>query len=198
MANNETNENIVDDINNTSVDDIYEKSIHDISDKTIDDINEVKNELQITDWEEITQKQLLQIGSMLPNISPEAAQEIMDSLPDFSANAKEALQSVQNTVDTALKENSSSNKQVLDMYNQTIDNLNEQLKRDDLSAQEKEIILNKLSRMLQAADRKDSENKEFLKVMTSVLATTTIAVFSIGLAILGTAKTNPKDLLPKK
>jgi hypothetical protein len=198
MANNETNENIVDDINNTSVDDIYEKSIHDISDKTIDDINEVKNELQITDWEEITQKQLLQIGSMLPNISPESAQEIMDNLPDFSANAKEALQSVQNTVDTALKENSSSNKQVLDMYNQTIDNLNEQLKRDDLSAQEKEIILNKLSRMLQAADRKDSENKEFLKVMTSVLATTTIAVFSIGLAILGTAKTSPKDLLPKK
>ena len=166
--------------------------------KPIDDIDEVKNELQITDWEEITQKQLLQIGSMLPNITPETAQELMDNLPDFSANAKEALQSVQNTVDTAIKENSTSNKQVLDMYNQTIDNLNEQLKRDDLTAEEKEVILNKLSKLLQAADRKDSENKEFLKIMTSVLATTTIAVFSIGLAILGTAKTNPKDLLPKK
>ncbi|MBE5958198.1 MAG: hypothetical protein E7254_04960 [Lachnospiraceae bacterium] len=163
-----------------------------------DDIEDIKNELEIVDWEDITEKQLLQIGSMLPNINPETAKELMENLPDFSNNAKEALASVQNTVETALEQNGSSNKQVLDMYNDTIDNLNEQLKRDDLSVQEKEVILNKLSRMLAAADRKDSENKAFLQTMTGILATTTIAVFSIGLAILGTAKTNPKDLLPKK
>lgn len=156
----------------------------------------VLRKLGIEDFRQLNKEKSIQFISMLDKMEPEVAKTALEQFPEFSNISKEILSEYKNTLDKGIESNNASIKRVYDNYNAIILSLQKELERTDLSFDEKVYILEQMKDIASKIDKKDSENKKWLKgmaVVGGVIALAGIAVLGVALGGAFAAKTPDID-----
>lgn len=156
----------------------------------------VLRKLGIEDFRQLNKEKSIHFISMLDKMEPEVAKRALEQFPEFSNISKEILSEYKNTLDKGIESNNASIKRVYDNYNVIILSLQKELERTDLSFDEKVYILEQMKDIVSKIDKKDSENKKWLKgmaVVGGVIALTGIAVLCVALGGAFDAKTPDID-----
>lgn len=153
---------------------------------------QVKDVLQIDSFRNLSKDKVMEFISLIPNMDKEVAISIINQFSAYSDMAKNMIGELRLLCETALKENTGSQKDAIAAYIKILDQLAEMLKKEDITREEREYITNK---MLEVADKiatKDSENKEFLMDIVKCGAGLVGMVIVAGATILG-VKISKKD-----
>jgi len=146
---------------------------------------QVLSALDISDFRHVTKDKVMTFASMLQNMEPTVAKKALEQFPDFARMALEALRDSKSVLEKSLDDNSESSKQCFDIYGTVLDTLKGYLEHDDLSADERESVLNKMMDIARMAEAKDSENKKFNWGVIVAGATAVIAVVGVAASVLG-------------
>lgn len=143
--------------------------------------DKIKKKLNIKDFGEITKDKVITIASMLDMMPPEVAIKVLEQFPEFSAAIKELLNGYKETLDKGLETNKESVQTYYDTCNSMITFLQKQVEDENLSFEDKKIIMDNMLECAKYMKEMDSENKKFIAHMVSIGA----AVVAIPLTVLG-------------
>lgn len=104
---------------------------------------EVLKQLDIPDFRHMTKEKMITFASMLQNMEPEVAKKAIEQFPKFAKMALEVLKDYKSVMEKTLDENSSSSKQCFDIYNEVVSALKNCLNKENITFEEKNIILRK-------------------------------------------------------
>lgn len=145
--------------------------------KTEDD---VKKELNITDFRHITKEKVIEFASNIPDMSDEIAAKCIEQFPNFK---EAAVAIVNNFYDLCKKAIEEDHEESLIAYRDVLDELKFSLAEDNLSEDMKKYII---ERMIEVADKMDStiDKKHNFKLRVLEIAG---IVGSVAVGILGAA-----------
>ncbi len=148
--------------------------------------------LGIDDFGEMTEDMVPSLISMSDKINSETFRSIMEQCPDFANFSKEMAAEYKDTLDKALTQNDESMKNYYSAGTKIIDSLQKMLDDDNLTFEEKQIIIDKMTVLHNNMFLKDSENKRFLYSVAAVASVGLIAVATVAAAIFGGDSDLPK------
>ncbi|MEG1834945.1 MAG: hypothetical protein RR229_02365 [Oscillospiraceae bacterium] len=139
---------------------------------------DIKQKLDVTDFQHLTGEKIHQLATMIPDMNPEVAKKIIEQVPkviEFASNASTELNESFNSV---ISENKSSSNKVYDAYGTILNEFNERSKDPDLSEEKRVYYEEKMEETADKIASKDTENKNFWINLTTMLFSTvgTIAV----------------------
>lgn len=124
--------------------------------------NDVKSALNIDSFRNLSKDKIMEFVSLIPNMDKDIAMAIINQFPAYSEMAKCMVEQLTATCDSAIAENTTSQNTVYQAYRKILNDLGDILKRDDITAEERDSIS---SKMIEVADKmatKDTESKNFL------------------------------------
>jgi len=124
--------------------------------------SQVKNALNIESFRNLSKDKIMEFVSLIPSMDKDVALAIINQFPEYSEMAKCMVEQLTITCDSAIAENTSSQNTVYSAYRKILDDLGDILKREDITAEERDSIS---SKMIEVADKmaaKDTESKSFL------------------------------------
>lgn len=124
--------------------------------------SQVKNALNIDSFRNLSKDKMMEFVSLIPSMDKDVSLAIINQFPAYSEMAKCMVEQLGATCDTAIAESTASQNTVYAAYRKILDDLGEVLKREDITAEERDSISTK---MIEIADKmavKDSEGKNFL------------------------------------
>lgn len=122
----------------------------------------VLKKLGIPDFKHMTKDKVVKFASMLPYMDPEVAKVALEQFPVFKDLASDLVVQYKMVIDKALDENRISQQSFYDACNSIISSLQKELEKDELSADERDRIENKMIDVAKMIGEKDSENKGML------------------------------------
>ncbi|MDR2044516.1 MAG: hypothetical protein LBQ15_09165 [Clostridium sp.] len=146
---------------------------------------QVKKALNIESFRNLSKEKIVEFVSLIPNMDKDVAFKIIEQFPEYANFATSMIGQLNSICDNVLKSNDESQKDAVKAYKQILDSLNDLLQKDDISAEERANITDK---MLEVADRisaKDTENKAFLINAIKTAAPYIGGALLLGAAILG-------------
>ena len=141
--------------------------------------------LDIPDFRHLKKDHIIKLATMLDKMDPEVAQKALEQFPNFSNESKEIIAAYKETLDNALNDNAESVKDYYAVCNSIISSLQKELDKDELSFDEKQIIIGEMLEVHDRIGSKDSENKKFLATMATIGAAAAVTVIGILASILG-------------
>lgn len=154
---------------------------------------EVKDALGLPDWRYLNKSHIRQLLSMMSDMEPEVALNILGQLPDITAFARVALDDVAKAHAAAQVSNSRSMEMVHEIQMERLAILKNELDKD-LSEEERLHVLKEIRDVHASALLKDTENKEFQseqldkRVFSIVVAVTIVGTFVFAAATAGSKR----------
>ena len=146
---------------------------------------QVLKALNIESFRNLSKDKIMEFVSLIPNMDKDVAISIINQFLAYAELASNMVAQLNTMCDAALKENSISQKEVIESYKLILDSLSEVLKKDNISPEERAAITDKMILVADKISAKDTENKEFinniLKYGTSIIG----GVLILGATILG-------------
>lgn len=124
--------------------------------------SQVKNALNIDSFRNLSKDKIMEFVSLIPNMDKDVALSIINQFPAYSEMARCMVEQLGATCDTAIAENTASQSTVYAAYRKILDDLGEVLKRENITAEERDSISNKMIEIADKMAAKDSESKNFL------------------------------------
>lgn len=124
--------------------------------------NEVKKELAIDSFRNMSKDKIMEFVSAIPNMDKDVAIKIIDQFPAYTELANNMLAQLNTMCNNAMKENGESQKEAIEAYKKILDDLGELLKKDTINAEERVQITEQMITVADRISAKDSENKDFL------------------------------------
>ncbi len=153
--------------------------------KQIVSVEEVKKALNIDSFRNLSKDKIMEFVSLIPSMDKEVAISIINQFPIYGELATKMVAELTGLCDNALKENSVSQKESIEAYKIVLSQLGELLKKDDISAEERTDITNKMIMIADKIAAKDSENKEFLGNIIKYGSSVIGGALFLGAIILG-------------
>lgn len=125
----------------------------------------VLKRLGIEDFRHLTKDKVITMASMLDKMDPEVAKKAVEQFPDFSETMKKILYDYKDSLDKAQAANAESVKSFYDSCDMTINALQQQLEREELTFEDRKYIIDKMLEINRMKGDKDSENKRFIATM---------------------------------
>lgn len=100
--------------------------------------------LNIEDFRHLTKDKVITMASMLDKMDPEVAKKALDQFPEFASTMKEILYEYRASLDKSLESNEESVKSYYSSADAIIASLQEELKKEPLSFNEKKYIIEKM------------------------------------------------------
>ena len=145
----------------------------------------VLKKLGIPDFRHITKDKIVQFASMLPRMDPEVAKKALEQFPEFAKSAKEIVSYYKDIVYKGFDENTASVNSFYAMCDAINDALREQLQDENLTFEEKSVIIDKMIELAKMKAEKDTENKKFISgIIGKVTLGIGVAVGAVA-AVLG-------------
>ena len=123
---------------------------------------QVKDALQINSFREISKAKLMEFVSLIPNMDKDVALAIIGQFPAYSDCAKVMVGELKSMCSNVLTDNSDSRGAYVAAYNGILDSLQKELNRENLSAEDRAYITEKMILVADKLAAKDTENKQFL------------------------------------
>ncbi len=141
--------------------------------------------LEIPDFRHLKKEHVIKLATMLDKMDPEVAKKALEQFPNFSNESKEIITAYKETLDKALNDNAEVVMKYYDVCNSIITTLQNELEKDDLSFDEKQIIIGEMLEVHDRMGMKDSENKKFIATMAAIGAAAAVTVIGVFATILG-------------
>lgn len=122
---------------------------------------QVKDALQINSFCEIFKSKLMEFVSLIPNMDKDVALAIVGQFPAFSDCAKVMVAELKNLCGNVLADNSDSRGSYVAAYNGILNSPQKELRREDLSSEDRVYITEKMIFVADKLAAKDTENKQF-------------------------------------
>ena len=104
---------------------------------------DVLKKLDIQDFRDITKDKVMGFVSILPNMDTEVAKKAIEQFPEFIKFSTEAFKDYRGVLEKTLNANEESSKACFDMYEKVLSILEKCSLKEDISFEEKNIILTK-------------------------------------------------------
>ena len=147
--------------------------------------DQVKDALGLESFRNITKNKIMEFVSLIPNMDKEVAKVIINQFPAFASAATTMVVQLKEMCDSVLNSNKESQNAAIEAYKKVLDDLGELLKKDELSPEERENIIEHMVTIADKISLKDTENKEFLNHVLNGLKWFSGMVIVVGAAILG-------------
>lgn len=152
----------------------------------------VLKKLGIPDFRHITKEKIVKFSSMLPYMDPEVAKKALEQFPTFKELASDIVIEFDKTLEKILSENEVSQQVYYDACNSIIASLQDELKQETLTPEERDRIENKMIRVAEMIGEKDSEDKRFLLKMLTIAGCIGVTALGTAAAILGSSTQMPQ------
>lgn len=154
--------------------------------------DEVKKAIGIQTWRNLSKESIVKFAAMMPDMDKEVALKVIEKFPEFKAFALDALSQLEQFHKSTVRTNKQSQDQVHTAFQEVREALRSELDREDLSAEERYSIIERISATADREFEKDSENKQFLKGLFD-----SGAMVAAGAVILGVVFVGGKFLIGK-
>ncbi len=124
--------------------------------------DEIKNVLGIDSWRNLSKDKMIKFAAMMPDMDKEVVFKIIEQFPEFTKFAMEALNVMEKEYESTLTFNKQSQENVHQAYQEIREILKGELNQENLSFEEKKIILELIMKTGEKEFEKDAENKKFL------------------------------------
>lgn len=150
---------------------------------------DVKRELEIVDFNDVSNEQIKKFIEMIPNIDKEVALKIASQFPNYTKFATDTINSLSLMSKEAIKIADDGAKETILAYQKIIDTIAEHLKDGELSKEERENDINlmiELAKKIDEIDDKKSNRiseivKEHSKNVLKVAGIIGVAIVAIAL-----------------
>ncbi len=146
---------------------------------------QVKNALRIDSFRNLSKEKIMEFVSLIPNMDKDVAISIINQFPSYVEMAKDMVEQLSKTCDTAMSENHISQIEVFSAYKRILDDLGEILKRSDITPEERKYISNQMINIADKMAEKDTENKDFISYIIKSKEHIVLGALIFGAAILG-------------
>lgn len=146
---------------------------------------EIMKVLEIDTWRNLSKDKILQFVALMPEMDKEVAIKVIEQFPEFRAFAMDALNVLETEHTSSLAANKESQAEVHHAYQEVRAILASELKRDDLTVEDRRIIIDMIMETANREFAKDSENKQFLDTLFGKAALATGVAIALGIVVLG-------------
>lgn len=145
----------------------------------------VLKKLGIPDFRHMTKDGIIKFASMLPKMDPEVAKKALEQFPEFAKSTAEIVAYYKEAVTKAFEENTTSLMSFYAMCDNICDTLKKELEDNELTFEEKSIIIDKMIELAKMKAAKDTENKKFILEMVGKITLGVIGAVGVVAAVLG-------------
>ncbi|QFG69503.1 hypothetical protein [Ornithinimicrobium pratense] len=146
---------------------------------------EIKRELGIETWRELSKDKLLRFVAMMPDMDTEVALKVVEQFPSFKDFAVEVVGAVETAYESTLKTNERSGDHVHDAYGDIRTILKAELDKGELPWEQRRWLVEQIQETGRQQFIKDSENKRFLDSVLGKVVMGAGGIVVLGLAALG-------------
>ncbi len=150
--------------------------------------------LGIDSFKDMTKEKAVQFALEFSKIDPKLAKKALEQFPQFKELALSIINTQNDILNNTYKENKSSQEHFYEACSSIITSLQEELKSDTITSEERERIENKMIEVAQMIGTKDSENKRFLAVVATIGTVVAASIGGIAAVMFGV---KPKITLKK-
>lgn len=120
---------------------------------------QVKKKLGIKDFRSMKKKDIVNFVSAIPDMEPEVAMKVIEQFPEVRKMMVESLRDYRGAVEKSMELDSAESAEVFNSFDMVIEVLSRQLDRDDISPEERTLLINKLAELpiQKGAVRKDGQ-----------------------------------------
>lgn len=122
----------------------------------------VLKKLGIPDFRHMTKDKIVAFATMLPKMDPEVAKKALEQFPEFSKTATEIVTCYKEMVEKGFEKDTASVNSFYLTCDSIVDTLKEQLQDENLTFEQKQIIIEKMIELAKMKADKDTENKRFI------------------------------------
>lgn len=146
--------------------------------------HQVLRRLGIPDFRHMTKDKIIKFASMLHKMDREVAIKALEQFPEFADATKDIVAFFKETLIKGFDENNASQTSFYQTCDSIINSL-EEMKNDELTFEEKQIIIDKMLLIANMKAKKDSENKEFILKLGGLGAFIVVIVTAITANTIG-------------
>lgn len=141
--------------------------------------------LNIPDFRHMTKDKIVSFASMLPKMDPEVAKKALEQFPTFRELAGEMVAQYKDVVNRVFEEDRISQAEFYKICNRILDALTKELENEQLGADEKNRIEDKMIEVAKMVAEHDLAHKEWMKkILDGFKALAGVAILG-GLGFLG-------------
>ena len=153
--------------------------------KTLISEESVKKVLNIESFRNLSKEKIVEFISLIPNMDKDVAISIINQFPAYAEMAGNMIAQLNTMCDSAIKEAGKSQKESIESYKLILSELGNLLQKDNISAEERALITDKMILIADRISAKDSEYKEFLLDALKIGVPVLGGALLLGAAILG-------------
>lgn len=145
----------------------------------------VKKMLNIDSFRNLSKEKIIEFVSLIPQMDKDVAISVINQFPTFANSAKVMIENLKETTDRTIESNDLSQKAAIDAYRFILDQLGTLLLNDDITAEERAYITEKMIDVANQIADKDTENKSFLSNQNKVIGVAVVCVLALMVTSLG-------------
>ena len=119
--------------------------------------------LGISDFRYLTKDKVISLASMLPEMDRDVAKAAIEQFPNFKEFSLAIVDCYKTALDNVFQENRANQDAFYDVCRGIIESLQRELEQDNITAEDRSRIEDKMLTVAQMISDKDSENKRFLQ-----------------------------------
>lgn len=146
---------------------------------------DVKQELGIESWRELSKEKFLRFASMMPDMDTEVALKVVEQFPSFKEFATDVVDAMEGSYESTLSANERSEDAVHQAFAEIRSILKNELDRGDLTWEQRRWIVEQIQETGRQQFLKDTENKNFLDSTFGKVVIGAGGALAVGLAALG-------------
>lgn len=146
---------------------------------------QIKKKLGIDSWRNLSKDKVIKFAAMMPEMDKEVAIKIIEQFPEFRKFAGDVVDTLEEEYKSTIEANADSQEEVYKAFRETREILKDELRRSDLTPEERANIINMIMKLVDMMAEKDSENKEFLRDLIKTGAVSAVVVLSAAIMFVG-------------
>lgn len=146
---------------------------------------EVLDKIGAEDFRSIKKDQLIAFISSIPDMDKETAIKCIEQFPEFRKQSTEIIGQLREQCDTVIEDNRTSRNEAVNAYKTILDECSFRLRKDDITDEQIEYLLEKMSESADKITDINRENASFLNTINNKFVALASAALLIGGAILG-------------
>lgn len=146
---------------------------------------EVMKQLDIDSWRNLSKDKMLRFAALMPDMDTEVALKIIEQFPTFKEFALDTVKEMEKAHKSTLKANDKSQKHAYKAFEEIREILKGELDRDNLTWDQRKVILEMIQDNGKLVFQKDSENKQFLNSVLGKVAVLGGSAVAMGVVFLG-------------
>lgn len=146
---------------------------------------QIKKALGIESWRNLSRDKVIRFAAMMPDMDKEVMLGIIQQFPEFTKYGNDLLESLRETVQATIDKNSEDYRMSLAIISETQAICKEQLRRTDISSEERVLIWNNLLEVTKMVPEMDRDNKKFYEYINNKYVKATAAALLSALVFIG-------------